>query len=741
MPKLDIKMPENQTEPKAQPKLDSFYLDEISDERYLPTDQDKKWLQDLYQRFTDMKTARKDVGGQDMEVIWDNNEKALMSYVEPLPDDDERSNLFIPITHSIVDSILSEWIRQHTSGTVAPSSDPMDAPKAEIVEICRKYIEKKNRIMKVDADTHYDIVGQGNGIQEITYREELREVRVADSVDPNTLVTSYKKKIIKDFDDISIERVPLREFYPAPEATQPDMSDMPDGIRRKIVAYNKFAIEYSDYDNTKYVKKGGEDLIDISWFKKPRDLRSDEVEVLWWWNKTKDFLMIAANGVLLRMSPLPYDDKNLPWVGSFDLERPGQFWKIGEPELLQYIQAELNTSRNIRTDAARFSLLSPIFAPTTSRLETDRITVQPGKIYSYAGQQAPTQFQITGDFQTSFIGEDKLKDDAAYATGVDRQNEGVSVGDETATKVAVRKEATLRRIAKKIYQAQLLLEEKRGNLIISRIMQFYTVPKLELIAGPDKIKEYQTENGEDKNGYVTKTEGDDAGVYKQSYRKIRLENQDIQVKAERDANNKVKNMEVKVVEKKGYRFFNATPELLKGQYDYVVVPDIDIPITKAQEIEISNGLYNLLLANPVIGSPDGKLHLPDGSTVPMPRGLVKATEDLLKVNGRNPADYLPDMDANGATDMDQAAKENIVMAKGVVLGPTPLATPQHSKVHSDFMDANIEDENVRQNFNNHIQGELQFQEQIVNQMGGQNGNIPAPSGNAPTGAVGSPSGV
>jgi len=143
------------------------------------------------------------------------------------------------------------------------------------------------------------------------------------------------------------------------------------------------------------------------------------------------------------------------------------------------------------------------------------------------------------------------------------------------------------------------------------------------------------------------------------------------------------------------------------------------------------------------------MHIPqkDGSDValPMPKGIMKLTEDILKVHDKNPADYLPDTDGAGATDMDQAAKENVVMAKGVPLGPTPLASPQHSKIHSDFVDQNIQDENIREIFNQHIQGELQFQEQIVNQMGGSNGQtgagVPPPVGAVGGGGAGSPRGV
>ena len=340
------------------------------------------------------------------------------------------------------------------------------------------------------------------------------------------------------------------------------------------------------------------------------------------------------------------------------------------------------------------------------------------------GVQPPTAIDIGTDFTAMYMAEDRLKDDITTSTGVDRkpQSEGPS---ETATSVAVKKEATLKRIAKKIYQNQILLEKRRGELLIHLIMQYYGTSKFEKIAGKEKIKEYQN-----KEGYKTTEDG----VYKKIGKKIRIDNKDVKIKPQMNGN-EVTGMSLDIREKKGYSFFNVTPELIKGKYDYVIIPDVDIPITKAQEIELSSQLYDRLIGNPLIGSPDGKMYVADASgqlvAKPMPKGIIKLTENILKKHGYNIQDFLPD-ETTADPMLEQAMKENMMIMKGEVFGPTPLASPEHTQVHSSWVDQNVDQSmpDLMQVFNEHIMGELEFQKRIAQEQkinsytGGQKANGP-----------------
>lgn len=718
---------------------EKFYKQEIDEKRYTPDEDEQRLVNETYARFTRLKEAKTKVN---IENKWKEAEANLLSETPEQDEDDNRSNLFIPITHATVDSILSEWIRQPTTGTVAPSEDPEDAPRAELVDLIRQFIERKNRVAVLDTDLHYDIVGFGNGIQKVYYKLGKRKIHVAKGVSGGKM--QYEEKIIDDFDDVCIENVDIKMFFPDDGARQPDFSDMKDCIERKILTYSEFEVEYSDYENTKFVKRGGE-VTEEEWKEKPTDIDDTDVEVVWWWHKTRDFVRIVANNVFLCDMPLPYDDKELPFCGSGDIKRPGHFWWIGEPELMRHLQAELNTKRNIRSDAEKVSTLPPVFAPTTGRLEDDEIILEPGKIHYFAGAVPPTQLQINTDFSASYISEDRLKDDIVSTTGVDRRMEGLANSNETATEVATRKESTMKRIAKKIITNQLRLEERRGQLIINRIMQFYAEPKISLVAGRDAVEEYKEaleKMKKDPDKYIEDEENGD--IYEKKPRRIRIDNKEVKVDAKRTPDGKVKDVKLKIREKKGYSFFDTTPELIKGKFDFVVIPDFNLPVTKAQEIEMTNMLYDRLISNPVITSPDGKLHGQNGESMPMPKGLLKLTEDLLKKNGRNSEEYLPDEDAaQGGDDMmAQAQKENMAMMQGIDLaGGTPLASPEHTMVHNQFLEQNVTEDQVeiREMFLAHIRAEQMFQEEIVNKMrGGQNGNQTSGGGEPQQRGAGNP---
>jgi len=713
-------------------KKQDYYKKEIDPNPYTPSDDEKKMIQETYSRFDNLKRAKRDVAGLNMEDVWDEAEKQLNGENDVVVDDeDERSNLFVPITWSIVDSINAEWIRQHTSGRVAPSEDPEDEPKAALMDIIRQYIEKRNNLELVDMETNSYILAYGNGIQRVYYKEGRRKIKVPTKVNEDG-TTEYTEKTISEFDDVCIENVNPRMVFPDDGAKSPDFSDAKDVIFRRIMGFNEFETEFGHLPNAKFVKRTG-DTNTNDYYKKPKDIEDDMVEVLIWENKDRDFFRTVANTVLLEDKPNPYDHKQLTFIGTGDNRRLGQFWWKGEPELIKSLQAEVNTHRSIRLDAQKMSTIKPIFASTSSRLEEEEIVVEPGKIYYFTGTIPPTEMQMNTDFSSSFREEDRMREDIAGATGVDQRLEAMS-GDVTATESAIKKESTLKRIAKKVYQKQIMLEQRRGWLMIQLIMQYYTVPKMVKIAGADRIEEFKNKDGSAKEGHTIMEEGGEQdGVYQEKYRKIRADNVDVKVKAQRDKAGELTGVQAVIREKKGYTFFDATPALIEGKYDYIVVPDTAMPITKAQEIEINQGLYDRLISNPVINSPDGKMHIPgpngQDNAMPMPKGMLKLTEDLLKNHNKNSEDYIPD-ETSGDPMLEQAMKENMAMMQGMELGPTPLASPDHTLVHNKFMEANVDEStpDIQQLFGQHIDGELAFQEGIVKEQrlksGGSDGQEP-----------------
>jgi len=82
--------------------------------------------------------------------------------------------------------------------------------------------------------------------------------------------------------------------------------------------------------------------------------------------------------------------------------------------------------------------------------------------------------------------------------------------------------------------------------------------------------------------------------------------------------------------------------------------------------------------------------------------------------------------------LEQAMKENVAMAQGMDLGPTPLASPDHTMLHNKFLEQNTDESmpEVRDILNKHILGETQFQEQLAGDMSNNMGGIPAGGANA-----------
>jgi len=685
--------------------------------QYIQTLEEKQAAKELYDRYYWLRKARKNVLNKNMETVWDMAEKNITNYVQQSSTDEDRSNLFIPITHTVIDSIMAEWMGSHTTGKVKPKNNEDAIPKAVIMDLIRESVEKKNQVDLLDSDLHWNILTYGNGYQEILYKLGKRKFHDITGMDAEGNPT-YKEVVKDAWDDISIENVDNRFLFPDDNARKPDVSDWGDYIHRKIVVMGDFEVEYSMYPNWKYVRAGG-DITEIDYFTKPRDLEDYDVEVLWWWNKKRDFLRITANGVLLCDIPNPYDHKELPIAGAGDNKRPGSIWWMGEAELIEPLQEETNVTRNIRVDGSRMATLSPIFAPTTGRLEEDEMIVEPGKIYYYQGTQPPTQLKSQIDFSSSYQNEEALKLDVITTTGVDTRPNTQSTG--SATGDSILREKSLKRIAKKLRQCQMMLERRRGKLEIELIKQYYTVPKIEMVVGPDNIEDYaeaEQRIKEDPDHYF---KAEDQNIYKKAFRQIRIDNRAVEVAPKYDNHGKMSDVQVKVKQIKGYTFFEAKPALFNDEYDFDVIPDTDMPVTAAQKKQDTLDMYDRLSKDPVINSPDGKMYIQTAQgqvAVPMPKGRITLAKKLVESYGENIDDYLPEEGDDDAM-LAQAAKENVAMMAGEPFGPTPLASPAHTMVHEQFMqDHGITKEanpKLFEVFTKHIIGEIDFQKKMAMQ--------------------------
>ena len=80
------------------------------------------------------------------------------------------------------------------------------------------------------------------------------------------------------------------------------------------------------------------------------------------------------------LSDEPWDTRFWPYVTNVDIDRPDCFWGIGEPELLEKLQKELNLRRSQMVDHAALMGNAIWIVDKSSMVDPDMITNKPGAI-------------------------------------------------------------------------------------------------------------------------------------------------------------------------------------------------------------------------------------------------------------------------------------------------------------------------------------------------------------------------
>lgn len=673
---------------------------------YKPADNLASDRRRVYERFSLMKMGRVDKWGGDLEAKW---RKALKQYEAWRPNksaDDWQSNIVPPFTTTIVEKALAEIVDQTIQPTITARGTE-DLPKAKLMNYIKEYTWEV-----ADGDLElYSAIKQalilGKTIWQEDFWQDKREVKYLKKFDLEKNEEEYVKKDIYDYNDVYGESVSLFDFYIDPIARTINRGKYKadDCIRRYIMSYNAFMESFKgtifdQFGATKYVRAGkGTDYYQ---YYQPGNStnQGEQVEVLWYWGRRPDKLIIVANDVVIRDGPNPFRHKQLPFAEGSDVPSLYSFYGMGEPHLLESIQDELTTLRRMRIDRQHLDIWKMFLVNNREDLDEDEAIVAPSRFIHVDDPVNGIRALDYDDINPSaYMEEDRLKQDGREVTGVTSPQPS-----STATDAAIQKESTMRALRMKIW---LLSRELLTGIIRLRtpnIVQYYSTPRVEGIVGEDKMT---------------------------LFREIRTK--DVQLELGRDG---------MLVEKddKGDHFFEVKPDMIEpyyGGYDLKFSAEPSLPVSKP----LLQQKFNELSNNPIV-----MLAIQNGYYDP-----GKIADKGFEVNDYDPEQFKANADANPQNKIDQtqllelANRENEQIAKGVAVPSTPYASRQHTNIHLAYMDSKAftgipQDKfmTVLQNMMAHIQGEGAAQD-MRSQGGGQMPTPGQPAQSVGQGVMGSES--
>ena len=213
---------------------------------------------------------------------------------------------------------------------------------------------------------------------------------------------------------------------------------------------------------------------------------SDKLEILEYWTKDK-LIVVAAQKVILRDDPNPFEDKEIPFVVFYDYPVSFELYGIGEIEHLETTQDEANSLRNQVLDANNL-IINPMYeVDPMSSVNVRNIVSKPGAILPKGIK--PTQQPILPASVFNLL--DRFSNDIQQTTGVtDYQMGGESMGgnlNQTATGINLIQEAGNMRFKLKMRHLEDAIQ-RLGRLLVSRNQQLMTEEKTVRVIGKEGVE-------------------------------------------------------------------------------------------------------------------------------------------------------------------------------------------------------------------------------------------------------------
>lgn len=623
----------------------------------------------IWDRYTAM---RDDPLRKEQEQHWEDADKTFMQWMPEREEGDWRAHIALPDAFSAVQTHMQETI------------DRRSRPVLESVEHSDTALEQfNNSIFKYSMDrTGFDYQEflakqcaaiRGTAFVREYYRLDKRDVQDPVSVNDDGTLKYVKKEII-DFDDAYTEYVENEWVFIDPAARHQDM--LRDWVYREVLDFDSFNRKYgkrNDFMNVDIVPKAGSiDDNQVSFFKMPKDMTNDDVEVLHYENRETDSYDVLANNVLIRMAPLDTKHKELSLAMHTHYKIPGSIWGMGIPRIIYSLTEERKSLRNLQLDRQHMNIDKMFIVNDLIDLDEEEVRTRPNGFIHVNTNGLPLDNIIKdlqyGDTPASYYkAEEMLLEDIRRAHGISDQLQNNAQGG-TATEAAILKETSQKRISLINTLCEMETITRIGKIKWSNIQFFYPAPRIERIMEDNEERE------------------------KKTYRSIKVQGLEFKI-VESNGEKSLKMNDIDGTS--GFKLDKAHARFMENDYDVVVNGEANVVLSKPLQQAKITEMFNLIALNPqLMAEVDPK----------------KSLKRYLTINDESPKDWLR---GAGMTDSDWqrlAIHENMVMAAGQPISPTKDAPTIHTEEHLNFAASKEYDalpDAIKHIFDEHIMGEHQ----------------------------------
>jgi hypothetical protein len=420
-----------------------------------------KDLGQIMQRISDAKMWRK----ANYEEDWKEWLRQYMAFFELR---EGRSNLFIPLTFMLVETVKARTVESLFANRpyvrIMGRSDEDEEKARKNQPLLDWQLQERINIRKVASEglvqdaiicgTAITYTGWERRERAITKRVPTPTALLDDNGEPmldddgNPQMTSIMKprQIMEvEYDDPVVRRIDLLDFFVDPMAI-----DIPDArycgheefltreqielMEEKVgwkVNWKKLA-PTEETTNALRIRTEAEDgaiSFDSTYTDKDKGGR---YKVCHYWEDNRHVVIVNDAEAVL-------DEENPFWHGMKPYDKTcyttlsGRFYGMGLPQIIQYLQAELNTARNMRTEYHSMAIRRMFKVLETSGLTPSDLVWEQGGVLVVKDMDDLQEINVQPLPASAFAIEETAKEDAKAVTGVYDIILGTSKPDETAT--------------------------------------------------------------------------------------------------------------------------------------------------------------------------------------------------------------------------------------------------------------------------------------------------------------------
>lgn len=375
-----------------------------------------------------------------------------------------RAQLFIPKVFSTVETIVPRMIGNKPKIEAAPR-EPKDIGTARGMSKLIGYRWDQLNMKRVVKQWVRQSLINGIGIVKTTWAfDDDKDQPCVELVDLFDFFVDPDAATIENADYVihrvakNIDKVKENKNYKVPDALNPDYKKDPFKTQRDAI----MGMTTQD------------------------DSKKEMVELVEYWGLAdigdgmEECLIVVANGTyLLRAEKNPFAHGKKPFIKLDDIDVHLEFWSIGEPEMLESLQYELNDVRNQRMDNVNLILNRMWLVAKGADVDEDDLVSRPGGIVHAMDINGIKELSTADVTMSAYNEESLIKADiqdtsgvSDYAKGIgNSSSKGTPQGNDTATGMMILQEAGNQRFRYKLDNLEDSLREL-GKQMVALEQQF-----------------------------------------------------------------------------------------------------------------------------------------------------------------------------------------------------------------------------------------------------------------------------